>query len=470
MEFELRGFIVPPKFRQTIKFVNGTPHLSQLGAKFHNENIIKLGDRDDLSDQIYEWLKQANVKGCDQAYNLYKKMKPDDVVNVITNSTKASRLSYQYTSVMLKEPETEWKQDPTLSNTDYPKVVNKLIEATETIQIPGLKAFEYKSTLKYASDASRRNLDTYVKQVIDNYLPSRPAFANMDLPNMIAYDRSLQLQYDMFHSNLSEADKMQRLINQGDFISLARQDSSGGAPFFKNQGDFINLNDPDDFETWADRYSQLALLWLFLPVKYKREVSDYFVYMALERVQAGGLESYTGDEQQLSDFKTKPNKQRFVQAESAIFPKAFKSIHDVMLSVWKSIPFLSNDKYSEELTTDGMKQIALFAKANGYTIQGADYTNYDASIELSMLNDSYFNVIRQNMPKWINSYIVDPYYHVAFQTGVFVIGVGYVRTTGIKSGMIITNQGDCYHANLCDIYEIVRYVQTRGGDVNEISL
>jgi hypothetical protein len=131
-----------------------------------------------------------------------------------------------------------------------------------------------------------------------------------------------------------------------------------------------------------------------------------------------------------------------------------------MLDVWREHPMLAADKYSEEATSDAMKDIARSALELDFEIQGADYTNFDAQIEISELNDAYGNVVRDHFPKWFNSYIVDPYFTLAFTSQTFVKGVGLFVATGIKSGMVITNQGDCFDANFCDLYEIARYAQS----------
>lgn len=458
--YYLRGYPIPPKLRSMVKWVNGLPHYSSYACNVHRNSILDLGKNQDMSNLVLKWLQDARVHGCEEVYSKYKSMGPEETFNYITYIAPEAVKSYRFLQKMVMEEESQWKQDPTLGDTDYPKVVSILKGIIDDIDNKGLREFEQKSLIKYASDASRRNFDNYVAQVIQNYVPNRKDFLNRINPNWEAYDTSLRVQYDMFKSD--KIDNYIKLVQQGDFIVKSRHDTFGGAPYYKNMGDFISNEDDGDLTTWADRYNELALLWLFLPVKFKMRVSDFFNYTALERVQTGGLSEYTGKENSLSDFKSKDNKQRFVQAESAIFPKAFKAIHDVILDIWRNIPLLGADKISEEATSDALKTIAENGVRYSIDIQGADFTNFDASIDIAQLDDDYFNVIRLNMPRWVNSYIVDPYFAVAFRSSVYVPGVGQFVSTGIKSGMIITNQGDCLHANLVDIYELVRWAHQEG--------
>jgi hypothetical protein len=454
----LRGFVIPPGYRKYVKWVNDTPHLSAKAANLHRKLLPTLGKGEDHSTLVYEWLKEARVEKADKAYTLYRQLGPRGTFQRMIEVLPSSSGSQKFLAKMLQDEKDIWKIDPSLDRDSYPVAVKILHGAISAIKHPKLRQFESKNLLKYAGDANRRNFEGYVSQVA-NYLPQRPAFAKAKIPRMDAYDTALTMQYDMFSSSERS---IQNLISMGDFLKSARRDTFGGPPYYKNMAEFLNIDDPEDMTSYADLYDELALLFLFLPPMWKERISNYYTYSALERVQTGGIGKYSGTEVSLDDFDVNANKQRFVQAESAVFPRALKAIHDFMRDIWKRYPTLAADKFSEEEVTSAMKRVTragLDAKDN---IQGADYTNFDASIELCSLNDSYFNVIRMHMPDWVNYYIVDPYFKIAFKSQIFVPGVGLITTTGIKSGMVITNQGDCYYANFCDLYELVRYQQDFG--------
>lgn len=456
----LRGFPMPRAHRKLIKWVNDTPHLSVKGAQKHKDNISKVTP--EMQSKVREWLLKAHVRGAQRAIDVHTELGDKGVFDMLVSLDTMNMGGAKFLPNMLKNEVTEWRMDPTLDAEEYPFIASKLHAYTQNISQPALKRFESTAFLKYLSDSNVRNFEGYVKQVKDSYIPSRRAFRLAKLPNMEAYELSLELLFHEFGSVADDLGKTQALVDQGDFLATVRRDTFGGAPYYRNMADYVSKDETDETE-YADLYDHLALLWLLLHPTYKRKLMHYYQYSALERVQAGGVSEYLGTETKLEDFKRKPNKQRFVQAESAVFPRALKAAHDIIRDLWKNHnSTLGVDKISEEAVSDAMKRITRYAIDNNVTVQGADYTNFDASILLHILNDGYFNVMRMHLPKWFNSYVLDPYISAAFRSEIFVPGVGSIITTGIKSGMLFTNQADCYYANQCDMYEIIRMFQERG--------
>jgi hypothetical protein len=458
--FYLRGFVIPPGYRKSVKWVNDTPHLSAKAANLHRSLLPTIGKNTNFSSSVYEWLSKARVKDVDKAWSLYNILGPRGTLGYLVELNSGAISAQKFLSKMVMKEKEIWKIDPTLSEASYLEATKLLYDALNNIEHTALKKFENKAFLKYAGDANRRNFEEYVRQVKENYLPERKAFASSKLPKMSTYDWALTVQY---HRYAAENRSIDKLIEQGDFLASARSDTFGGAPYYKNMADYVS-DEIDDLQTYADLYDVLALLWLFLPPREKEMISTYYTYSNLERVQTGGISSFSGREQSLEDFPALQNKQRFVQAESAIFPRAMKAVHDLLRDVWKKHDILSADKTSEEEVTRRMKEVTLKALDLGLNTQGADYSNFDASIEICTLNDAYFNLIRMHLPSWFVYWIIDPYFKVAFKTKIFVPGIGLVLTTGIKSGMVITNQGDCYYADFCDMYEIGRFIEDEGRD------
>lgn len=454
------NFRLPKSHRGTVRDVNGTPHLSQLAADTHQRLLPNCRDRAqtlklaraEVENMLRNYGNEFISAACDEYHKLGDKGAFHELIKDVISRSGAKRWSAN----RLREDVETVKRDPTLPD-NLLSVINKLAEYVNKIEHPGLKAFEQKALFKYSSDSMKRNFEEYVRVVRRDYLDARKTFLNAPLPNMYAYDLALKSYYAYWMPLVDPAHPDGNSIRELAFTDVpkrTRDDSFGGDPYNTNQGNYLN-DDLSDLRDYAVLYWRLAALWLLLDPEYKVKLADYYTYTALERVQHGGVLPFT-HLNSLDELELKGNKQRFVQAESAIFPKALKPYHDILLGVWRAQYPLGADKVSESEVERAMISMAKQSLHLGIPLQGKDWTSYDSTIQPDILNDNYYNVLRAAVGPLIAWFVIDPYYKVSMTTPIFVPGVGLMRSTGIKSGQLITNQADCFNADFVDRYDQAR--------------
>lgn len=462
-----KGYPIPKSRIGNVTWVNSTPHLSQRGAAIHS-NQLKLGavDYNQFVCELHNFLRKLLVNERHIASNQYwfnlASKGSKHVYQSILDAFSEAEGSLSYMLDQLMEDKLEVKVENELAEHAV-EDIDTLHNVLQTLPDNPLTAYEKKLFLKYAGDSSRRTGSGYIKQISKNYLPTRKDWLKTKMPNLDRYNRSLAVYY-----------KLNALVGTYDgcintdaivgYLDRARKTTFGGYPYLHNMADFVSDDESDD-TTYADLYNHLAIGYLYLSPKDKILLNPEFV--ALERVQPGGTEEYSGESTEYKD-----NKQRFVQAQSAMLSHAYKFIVDAFNVHLKSVrPTMCSDKFGEETVTADMKRLVRinFCKDNitegdvtyHYNNVGTDYTNFDATQDVCISNDTQYNSWRMLCPAWMCYYIIDPYVVMTYRDNRIVVPrFGSVQTTGVKSGMCDTNQCDTQNCSFADIYELVYYSDT----------
>lgn len=472
-----RGYPIPKRRLRKVIWVNDTPHLSQTAATIHRAGIgfsysdylrTLVGFIRPCLTETYELetfdkaIQLALEKGDVATYELYSEL--------VRRQEDPRSVEYMLDKLLEDKKEGFVKEQ-------YRGKEEKILQDTarwiESCPDDPLKAYELKLFHKYYGEASTRTGLGYIKQV-KQYLPERDAFANASLPNMRAYEQAehiliqqfLHLEEELTHDGQLPEALRSSLVG---FLQRARKTTFGGYPYLANMGDFpvhVELSDtsnPNYSVTFFQWYNQLALVWLALSPAFK--VRAAYDFIALERVQSGGAE-FDGSEV----VEKKANKQRFVQAQSAVISHACKFFVDACLSYLKyqRSNFVA-DKFGEPSVTVMMKRVVSVVTGKeepgpdqplNVNLVGTDYSNYDASQDICISNDTSYTMWRLLFPACFTEYIIDPYIKCVYRKGrILTPGLGYVQTTGVKSGMVDTNQTDTINCAFADAYEIVRYAQ-----------
>lgn len=477
------GFPIPKRWYTGSQFVNGTPHYSSRVAAEHRAILddCKMSTSE-YGEKLSEWLLRnitdpKLVEQIDLCLGLLKEGNLGLLFDYATNPMRYipnfQGGSSEFLVRKLLEEETQSTRESMLEPY-YKGNVRSMAKwlAGETAQgyTPLLK-YEQKSFLKGLSDATRRTGDEYLRSVEENYLPDREAFSEMKTPDRRSYDIALDLLYmgekgGMLQLPLPSDDGTPEFNAVGDFISSARRTTYGGAPFFKNMGEFVT-EDLDDPTTYVDYYNKCAIAYLFLPPSMKEKVLLDFV--ALERIQQGGVEDEFSADIDADNVKMKKNKQRVVQAMSAVLSHANKFLVDISTR-WNRtrIPDVAADKISEADVTRVMKRAVLKAVGSSslddstisprLSLIGADYSNFDASQNVVIMNDAHYQIWRRYCPKWATPWIIDPYIKLVYaRLSITFPIIGTVVTTGVKSGQVDTNDCDTHLAIFSDLYERSAY-------------
>lgn len=452
----VNGIPIPHLWQDSITWINLTPHLSSYAAKEH-QSILSLATSNPYAS-VKEWLLSFDTYN--EIVKEFEMLGPTAAFRQMTTISAAAQRRRDFMITHLEDNKEARERNPLLRDEkQFLSMVSKLDAWIKTLETP-LASFERKMLVKYLSDSSSRSLEGYVKQVETNYLTSRSGWRSKRLPRMDVYEGAISRLYSQMAVNMSPKDQLDRMktINS---IQAARSSTFGGAPYYINMGEFLDVDDPNNDMTYADLYNRFAIFYLLLPPALKRAIVYYYKYTALERVQHGG---YEGDVAQFlldaGDVKFKLNKQRFVQAESAVLSHALKIIHDVALANMRMLhPFMFADKLSDEYVAANIKFICRYATDHKLTIQGADWSNYDADNELPLSNDMTFNVLRKWIPPdWVE-WVLDPYVVAAYTMKIFVPTKGLVITTGVKSGQVFTNLADTINAVGINNYELGRLAE-----------
>lgn len=352
--------------------------------------------------------------------------------------------------------------DPILSPT-MDSDTRDLYKAITELPVNPITLYEKKMFLKYAGDSSRRTGEGYTAQIM-NYLPGRKEWRKAKMPNMGRYERALRLYHQLCDTPISYDGNLPYESLRG-YLSRARSTTFGGYPYLRNMGDFVSEDESDD-TTYADLYNELAIAFSYLPPAMKVKYNVSFV--ALERVQPGGVDVYDPTKS-LEEQEGKKNKQRFVQAQSAMISHCYKFLVDGLnIHMRAHRPTMYADKFGEPMVTQEMKRLASIAfgkdkpAANDvsvyYNVVGTDYTNFDASQDVAISNDTGYQIWRRLAPAWMCYYLIDPYVKITYgSASILVPKYGIVRTTGVKSGMADTNMTDTCNCGLADAYELCYY-------------
>ena len=459
---------IPPSRKRHVVWVNSTPHLSTAAAAEHNE-ILELYrcDYATFVTQLHSFLSALMSTDLHRGYNDYwfelAARGPEQVYSEIRTIFMEAEGSVTYMLDRLEQDKSEAKVEPTLAPTmdaDTHALYSWILRQPNT----PLNKYEAKLFKKYAGDSSKRTGAQYIKQIQDNYLPDREAWVRAKVPNSKLYESAL-VYYKKLNNIQHSFDGSLDIENLRGYLARARSTTFGGYPYLRNMADFVS-EDENDPTTYADLYNRLAIGWLYLSPRDKDTL--YPAFIALERVQPGGVEDYD-IEKTAEDQHYKANKQRFVQAQSAVISHAYKFLVDgVNLQMRKYRPTMSSDKFGEELVSSEMKRLASigFGKCPPHSndvltnanIVGTDYTNFDASQDVCISNDAHYMNWRRIAPGWMSYYIIDPYVRGTYAiSGILVPQFGLVKTTGVKSGMCDTNQCDTQDCAVADILELLWY-------------
>lgn len=460
-----QGYPIPPKRERRVIWINSTPHLSKLTALEH-KRILEMGRLDypefvsRLVDYLHPLLSDKQLTWLNE-WASYARISASHLATKFHQSWASDVGSASHMVEKLLENVDEAYIRPELEST-YVADTDKLWQLVESSTPGPLRAYEEHLFLKYAGDSSRRSAAGYTAQIKLNYLPGRPHWRSLDLPNRNRYDRALQLYSSIIGLEPSMDGNVEIEPLKG-YLSRARTTTFGGYPYLRNMGDFVN-DAPDD-TTYADLYNRLALGYLLLAPRYK--VAFNMEFIALERVQPGGVSVYPPGPKDV-----KANKQRFVQAQSAVISHAYKLIVDAVNNLMRRVrPTMSADKFGEGSVSMEMKRLASIAygheqltpddRSVEYNIVGTDYSNFDASQDVCISNDCHYMTWRRIMPAWMCYWIIDPYIWITYRDARIVTPKwGLVQTTGVKSGMCDTNQCDTQNCMLADIYELCYYSDT----------
>lgn len=444
--------LIPPRWRNKTIWIDGTPHLSRAAAERHR---VLASAKVEEPKSLRTWLRHTAYAN---AVSQFDSIGEEQAVRKLLSVSQDARKRLARTREMLLEEQKQARRNPLLTDEEALKEFIKLreyLDGSREWASPQLLAFEFKTLAKYASDSDRRFYEEYYRAVKENYLPSREHWQNKQLPHLSEYNAAVEATRQLILDNTP-------WDLETDFISLARKSTYGGAPYYINMGEFLDVDDDENDTTYADLYNKLAVWWLLMTPKNKERVIGAYQYTALERVQHGGISLSAALElqtiEQLNAAMPEYNKQRFIQAESAVLSHAMKILHDNMLaSLRRTIPEIIADKISEEYVTARIVAFGHeFLDDPDSRLQGADWSNYDADIETPQLNDNLFDTMRSQAPAGWSTWIIDPYIRSAWQMKISVPGMGVIQTTGVKSGMEFTNMGDTVNAITIDAYEMLR--------------
>lgn len=471
----LKGYPIPRARRKHIHWVNGTPHLSKAAAHVHEEAIGRYSYAEFvdllygflsplLSDDQRVWLDRAH-----QAALAGEKSTEKYFRALLTRSDSDRGIEYMLDRLL--EDKVESAREPLFAE-DSKKIESQVMRWVESLPKSRLTDYELKLAKKYLGEASSRTGQGYIEQ-IKKYLPSRREFVDVPMPDIVAYEEALRIHYDTFGlPSIITKDGVCPYDSIVGFLSRARKTTFGGYPYLSNMADFVS-DDPENPTTFSDWYNELAIAYLFLSPAAK----EYFAFdfVALERVQPGGVEDYIDEDGAVAYIGKKPNKQRFVQAQSAVMSHAMKFFVDAMTEqMRRTAPNFVADKFNEENVTVFMKTAVkqafpgqrLRPDASALiNIVGTDFTNYDAHQDVSVSNDSAYQCWRLLFPEFMTEYLIDPYVKSVYRKGrILVPKFGYIQTTGVRSGMVDTNQTDTLNCSVCDQYELIRYRQEHPDD------
>lgn len=462
------GYPIPPKRVPYLLWVDGTPHYSHKAADDHVE-ILNLGKKsyNEYIQLLHDFLSKIltnprHLKASDEALARAQLSAYEQYAwyaSTVTNNL--GDVSFMLERLLKDQPEV--KQEPIFAD-KFQDIVDGVMSQIATLDDGPLKSYEVKLSKKYMSNSSVRTASGYVKQIKEKYLPNRASWLSVKMPDLDLYERAYALNKTSLDINISY-DGAVNIASIVGFLDRARKTTFGGYPYVRNMGDFVSEDEADN-TTYADLYNDLAINYLYLTPDYKKRISLDFV--ALERVQPGGVEDYY-DGASLDDLKVKDNKQRFVQAQSAVISHAHKMIVDAWNYFMKSNnPTYASDKFGENAVTDSLKRIVRTAVGRDaitpedttlkYNIMGTDYDNFDATQDVGISNDSHYNNWRMLMPAWMTYYIIDPYVYITYASRrILVPKFGLIRTTGVGSGMGDTNQCDTNNCHFADVYELCWY-------------
>lgn len=464
----VRGYPIPRARQKHIIWVNGTPHLSRHAASEHSQALHLYSYQQSISllrDFLLELLdsKYADWVAMAYAYAEKGEKSAERYFRDLVSRQETSRSSEYMLDKLLEDALTP-AREPAFAGKEE-KIERQVFDWATSLPEGPLKNYELKLMHKYLGEANTRTGSGYMAQ-IRSYLPSRAEFRSMPMPNIEAYERALSIHYNSFA--LPEhitPDGIMPMDTLKGYLSRARKTTFGGYPYLANMADFVS--DVGDV-TYADWYNQLAIAYLFL----SPEAKVYFAYdfIALERVQAGGVEGEIDTAEESLIYKKKPNKQRFVQAQSAVISHAMKFFVDGMTERMRRItPDFVADKFGEANVTQMLKTMVkrAFPKQRLHpdataliNIVGTDFTNYDAHQDISVSNDTAYQCWRLLSPSFMTEFLIDPYIKIVYREGrILVPKYGYVQTTGVRSGMVDTNQTDTLNCSHCDYYELIRYEQ-----------
>lgn len=480
MKLRSHGYPIPPARQKSIIWVNNTPHLSAKGAVLHRECIaLSPTDHHTIRQELYSFLAPLMTEQRELA--LLEKlhlMSSDEEVwtyyqQLVRRQEEAREIEYMVDRLMIDRSEA--KVEPELAGREQ-EIVSKTAAWIRSLPEDKLKEYEDKLFKKYLSDSSVRTGEGYIKQ-IGNYLAKRKEFIDIPLPNMPTYERAYEKYIRTFHRLRLQATYDGQLESEvyeslRGYLRRARRTTYGGYPYLANMSDFVSDSGQEVFADW---YNDLALTFLFLsPADKLRATYDF---IALERVQPGGAESYAVDDNGNITAKLKDNKQRFVQAISAVYSHAYKFVIDARIARLRLVrPHFVADKFGEEAVTVAMhncvKQSCGTEKPSPdtvlrQTVAGTDYTNYDAHQDVSISNDTGYNIWRLLFPAWATEWLIDPYVKIIYRDArILTPRYGYIQTTGVKSGMPDTNLTDTDNCAFADIYEQLRASEER--DVSDL--
>lgn len=458
-----------PKSRiKNVIWVNSTPHLSRVVADEH-ANILANGrvTYSEFCSRLHSLLSELLTTDLHRSYNDYwyqlAARGPEYIYHEISDIFLTSDGSITYMLDRLSKDKVDIVTEPTLAPTSG-EDIQLLHDWVFSLPDSPLNNYEKKLFLKYSGDSSRRSGAGYIKQIRDNYLSSRPEWTSTVMPNMNMYEHALRI-YKKINGIEASFDGSLDIINLKGYLSRARSTTFGGFPYLKNMADFVSADESDP-TTYADLYNRLAIGWLYLKPGDKDTLYPSFI--ALERVQPGGIVDYQPDVS-LDAQHYKDNKQRFVQAQSAVISHAYKFLVDgVNLQMRKYRPTMSSDKFGEELVTGEMKRLASIGFGKypphnediliNYNVVGTDYSNFDASQDVCISNDAHYMNWRRIAPARMCYYIIDPYIRGTYAlSNILVPKFGSVTTTGVKSGMCDTNQCDTQNCAVADALELIYF-------------
>lgn len=466
--------ILPTKWLRRARWVNGTPHLTDLAARVHMENVQPVDDMEGF------WLAVDAIKGSNllpEALEFYDHIAYDwsRALEYITHIPKGAATRLRLLRERLLSNKLEWNVDPTFGENGKQLLQEQLersLQWAEQLESNSkiIADFERKMAIKYAANQNIRTAAEYARTARSNYSPNRKGWREQAYPQLEDYDRALIMHYN---SLLSDNPTSSEIVNNHkhstipqeylDAMNSTQRNTYGGAPFYITMDEFVNSEPPENPEEedlkYVTIYDFFATIYFLLPPRFKRLVPNYYQYSPLERIQHGKLleGSVFG--------KQDKTKQRVIQAEPAVISHASKQFHDIELQqVWMSKLPLSADKYGEEDVSHYMKDIvntgSILQREHpslDVWLAGCDYFNFDATQNAILANDAYYNVLRMTMPNWYNYWIIDPYFIVSQFMPTWLPGVGTQRSTGVKSGQQVTNQQDSYVANFSDCYELVTW-------------
>ena len=465
----LRGYPIPYARQKRVQWVNSTPHLSFEAAHDHAQWVGKFTYSEFLDDLaavvsplLTDWHLSFFNEMLDLARKDYARLRDSFFAIILAPQERA--IEYQLDKLL--EDKAGVQSDPLFAD-HVDEITTRLLDWTASLPDTPLNRYERKLALKYAAEASSRTGQGYMAQ-IEKYLPTRPEFTHIPMPDMAVYEESLKLHYSRFGLSHMTRDGVRREESLFGYLARARKTTFGGYPYLANMSDFVS-KDVNDPTTYADLYNRLAIMFYFLkPADKVRAGRVLATFIALERVQPGGVEVITDDEHNEVTYKKKPNKQRFVQAQSAVLSHCYKLFVDQTTALLrKTQPQFVADKFSEEAVTVHMKntvargaskQIISPETSLDQNCIGTDYDNFDAHQDICMSNDTHYQIWRMQFPASFTEYLIDPYVQCVYREGsILVPGHGYIHTTGVRSGMVDTNQCDTLNCSMADIYELKSY-------------